>query len=172
MGVSHYWQEQPRGQRWQSRPLLERFWARVEKRGPNECWPWTGYRDRNGYGVIYEGHRQKGHKAHRLSWQIANNTDPAMGIRHLCGNASCVNPAHLQPGTQSENMQDMVRHGRAHLAKLDEGAVRELRLRFRHGESIPKLAAEVGLTRQGMRNVVCGRTWKHVPMPEKDGVML
>ena len=28
------------------------FWARVEKRGPDECWPWLGLHNDSGYGVL------------------------------------------------------------------------------------------------------------------------
>jgi hypothetical protein len=32
-------------------PLEEAFWAKVEKRGPDECWPWLGGRHgRDGRG--------------------------------------------------------------------------------------------------------------------------
>ena len=27
----------------------ERFWEKVDRRGPDECWPWTAYSDRYGY---------------------------------------------------------------------------------------------------------------------------
>ena len=34
-------------------------------------------------------------------------------VRHTCDNPRCINPAHLVGGTQADNMQDMLRRGRA-----------------------------------------------------------
>src|SRR5271167_1806446 len=42
------------------------FWAKVDKRGPNKCWPWTGCINSSGYGnVQFEGKIQG---AHIVSW--------------------------------------------------------------------------------------------------------
>lgn len=34
------------------KPLLERFFDRVNKNGPNGCWVWSGYIKDSGYGVF------------------------------------------------------------------------------------------------------------------------
>ncbi len=33
-----------------SESTLARFWAKVDVRGPDECWPWRGATDPKGYG--------------------------------------------------------------------------------------------------------------------------
>ena len=77
-------------------PLEVRFWALVDKRGPDECWPWKGSLV-NGYGNI----KRKGVKmgAHRASWEIAHPDKPHLGpddfICHKCNFPPCCNPAHL-----------------------------------------------------------------------------
>ena len=56
--------------------------CRVTKRG---CWEWTGATDPAGYGAV---------------------------IRHRCNNPRCIRPAHLRPGTRSENLTDAKIAGR------------------------------------------------------------
>ena len=90
----------------------DRFWAQVEKRGPDECWLWVGA-TLKGYG---RGNWNGEHYyAHRKSWELANGPIPdGLYILHACDNPPCVNPAHLRPGTQAENVRDMVERGRGH----------------------------------------------------------
>jgi hypothetical protein len=88
------------------KPLSERFWVKVDKRGPDECWQWIGIRNEDGYGRPYL-------RAHRVSWQIANGRDPgSLFVCHSCDNPSCVNPNHLWLGTNTVNLRDMVAKGR------------------------------------------------------------
>lgn len=92
-------------------PVPDRFWPKVDIRGPEECWPWVGSKLKgreigtfwNGDQVVY---------AHRVSYELANGLIPAgLVVRHRCDNSICVNPAHLLVGTQYENMQDRKRAG-------------------------------------------------------------
>lgn len=73
------------------------------------CWNWTGARrtDRPGceYGKItiyVEGRRMKA-IAHRVSYQEFRGPIPdGLEVDHTCTNPSCINPAHLQLATRSE----------------------------------------------------------------------
>ena len=90
--------------------VRESFWKRVDKRGPDECWNWTGFRDPKGYGRF----RRTGvpQQAHRASWEMANQ-EP-LGDRfacHHCDNTSCVNPAHLYAGDRNDNARDYKERG-------------------------------------------------------------
>lgn len=90
-------------------PTLEqRIWTKIDRRGPDDCWEWTGARDENGYGRIrHEGEKAR---AHRLVYEITHGPLPEdLFIRHRCDNPPCVNPAHLEPGTHQDNMDDTVR---------------------------------------------------------------
>lgn len=59
-------------------PIEERFWKRVAKAGPDDCWEWTGGKTKHGYGTIStgveDGCRTK--LAHRVSWELANGPLP------------------------------------------------------------------------------------------------
>ncbi len=96
------------------RPLADRFWEKVHKRGPDDCWLWTAS-VAQGYGhMVDDGHD---FNAHRVSWEMAHG-DIAED-QHVCHSCDkryppgdityrrCVNPAHLFLGTRSDNMRDM-----------------------------------------------------------------
>lgn len=77
---------------------------------PN-CWIWQGS-ENNGYGRIYINGRR--HLAHRLSYELHHlvKLERSQVIRHKCNNPLCVNPDHLQVGTQQDNINDMITAGR------------------------------------------------------------
>ena len=49
---------------------------------------------------------------HRKVYYEATGELPEV-VRHKCDNPRCVNPEHLEGGTQKDNMQDCVQRGRA-----------------------------------------------------------
>lgn len=76
-------------------PPEEKFWNNVDKRGPNECWPWKAYIDPLGYPQYsWNG---KLTTAYRVSKELEEG-EPVpdnMNAVHTCGNKSCVNPKHI-----------------------------------------------------------------------------
>ncbi len=93
----------------------ERFWAKVDRRGPNECWPWLGSRiPKDGRGIFWNGERQE--SAPRAAFRIATGqAAPADKlVCHTCDNPPCVNPAHLWLGTARDNTLDAKAKGRLH----------------------------------------------------------
>jgi HNH endonuclease len=89
----------------------ERFWAKVDRRDPGECWEWKASGTLYGYGSF----RREGRwvLAHRVAWELANGPIPAgLVVLHQCDNPACVNPAHLRVDTQAANMRDKVEKGR------------------------------------------------------------
>ena len=97
---------------------VARLWAKVDKRGPDECWPWIG-RTHLGYGwlgVIGSNGIRLPVTAHRFAYQISVGPIPdGLHIDHRCHVAGecmltndcphrrCCNPAHLAPATPREN---------------------------------------------------------------------
>lgn len=97
-------------------PTLLRF-ERMYIPEPNSgCWLWTGGGSR--YGVFTMSSRAKRSArsvpAHRLSHELFNGPIPrGLIVRHKCDTPFCVNPDHLEVGTQQDNMNDMVARGRS-----------------------------------------------------------
>ena len=77
-----------------------------------DCWEWTGSRNPKGYGSVTNG-RGGSMLAHRKAYQETVGEIPdGMQLDHLCKNTSCVNPAHLEPVTNAENMRRRYHVGR------------------------------------------------------------
>jgi hypothetical protein len=87
------------------RPLAERFWEKVAK--GEGCWLWTGARLRGGYGTINAGgHAATSLLAHRVAYELVRGPIPdGLQIDHLCRNRACVNPYHMEPVSQAENLR-------------------------------------------------------------------
>lgn len=78
------------------------FWHTV-RQGPG-CWEWAGVHTALGYSRIYiDG---KYHLAHRFAYELLVGSIPVgMVLDHLCRNPGCVNPDHLEPVTDAENIR-------------------------------------------------------------------
>jgi hypothetical protein len=97
--------------------LAERVAEKIDRRGPDECWPWTGKRNAHGYGMIHIGKvdgRWRETRATRIAYATAfGEFDSSLNVCHRCDNPICCNPAHLFLGTQQDNIADMQKKGRA-----------------------------------------------------------
>jgi hypothetical protein len=88
---------------------VRRFWTRVKK--GDACWEWRGARNaRTGYGGFNVIQLRRGPvAAHRVAYVLKHGSIPAGAlVMHRCDNKLCVNPAHLELGTNRQNIQDAI----------------------------------------------------------------
>jgi len=157
--------------------FLDRFWSNVETGTTDECWNWSGYKNGDGYGYLQIKYKGvfKCIFAHRLSYMLTYGYDfdknPESRCLHKCDNPKCINPGHLFIGTQIENIQDMWNKGREHIlkgsessnSKLDECQVNEIKKLLAVGKtSLDTIAQRYSVTRQNIRSIQRGITWKDV----------
>jgi hypothetical protein len=146
-----------------------RFWSKVEKLGPDECWNWIAGINKGGYGQLkYEGHTDR---AHRIAWILAYGPIPDnFGVLHACDNPACVNPHHLFLGTQSDNIKDCVKKNRQnppkgevhYMAKLTKKHVLEIRSKLTMGFRICDLASIYKVCSKTISQIKCRETWVHI----------
>ena len=150
--------------------LEERFWEKVDVKGPDECWEWTACKIKDGYGHIRGGgDSQKLLLAHRISWEIHNGPIPkGMQVHHHCDNPGCVNPAHLWTGSQADNIRDRDEkgrqihprgeaHGRTHQS---EQTVREIRTLAREERlTQQEIGARYGIASSTVNSIKTGENW-------------
>ena len=69
----------------------------------NGCWLWRGYKNKDGYGVLFAGGRSW--KAHRFYYtKFASEIPKNLTIDHLCRVRHCVNPKHLERVSHQTNV--------------------------------------------------------------------
>jgi hypothetical protein len=171
--------------------FIERFWSKVERLGPNDCWEWNGDKSTPGYGRIYErlGYKKwKAWGAHRVSFILSRGHAPKFGVCHTCDNRPCVNPNHLFDGDQTVNMQDckakgrtrnkpfgrgddhifrknpaMIRRGAGHPnSRLTDVVIKDIYAKRMSGKTAKEIAIAMDLKFQTVLGVIEGLAWQHM----------
>ncbi len=155
------------------KPLEERFWSKVKRAGPDDCWEWQAGKTYDGYGSF--GGVKGATTAHRMSYILRFGPIPeGMCICHRCDNRICVNPDHFFLGTPVENTADMDRKGRrkspgnqqgSHnsASKLTEDLVKEIRASYAAGGvTTLALAEKYHVTRPLISKVINNHIWNYL----------
>lgn len=125
-----------------------------------------------GYKQVYAGKTPDGRiirrMAHRLAWAAKHGHIPlGLIVRHRCDNPPCINPDHLELGTDADNVRDMDERGRrttlrgeqAVNHKLTEEQVREIRDSPATGK---EMAAKYQVSRGTISRIRSGQRWAHL----------
>lgn len=150
-----------------------RFWVKVDRRGPDDCWLWTAATKglpgkRYGNFRVKRDRRSVGLGAHVASWEYANGPVPdGLFVCHHCDVKLCVNPAHLFLGTALDNNRDMVakrRHqfGERHWnAKLARGAIDRIHALAHEGKSQRAIGLAFGIGQPTVSKILGGRSRRY-----------
>lgn len=140
--------------------VLAKFWARVEKSAPEQCWPWRGDKNHRGYGRF----REK--MTHRLAYELVKGPIPeGLIVRHRCDNPPCCNPDHLLVGTYADNTDDAVERNRlptgerSGTAKITVEQVRYIRA---NPDNLTRaaLVQRFGLSKCYISAIRSGKVWR------------
>lgn len=150
--------------------MVTRFWSQIERRGPTECWPWTGYVEK-GYGRFYDGVRMVGAHDLAVRWSTGEMRREDHDTCHSCHNPICCNPAHLRYASRRSNVTDAVgadRHARGSRnghAKLTEDDVVVIRERAAAGATGRQMARDYEVSEGTVNMILSGKRWAHAGGP-------
>lgn len=163
-----------------NQPIKTRFWSKVNKLGPNDCWEWMARRNPKGYGTFRGPNGCT--NAHRIAWELTFGPIPkGQPVLHDCpggDNPACCNPAHLWIGTVGDNNRDRHSKGRTAcgikipLAKLTDQIVQQIRADYAQTSKLSQrspfhlrqweIAEKYGVGPDTISKIVTRKLWKHV----------
>ncbi len=145
------------------------------------------------FAIYHDGKRRRQSASRMAYELVFEELPKSLFACHHCDNPPCCNPGHLFKGTTRDNAIDMASKGRQIFQKFperaaagikngrhthpektarggkngnsvltDENIVRIRQLRIA-GETQQGIAKIMGCGRNTVRNILAGRTWKHVP---------
>ncbi len=103
--------------KWERPSLEQRALAKIDRRGDDECWPWLGAVNAQGYGTILPNGSDQRLRVHRVVYELFIGPLPDdLTIDHICHNRDlscppgvcehrrCCNPAHLEAVPRGVNV--------------------------------------------------------------------
>lgn len=139
------------------------------ERNEKGCWIYTGYTNKDGYGVISNGSgiKRKFLRCHRVMYEhFIEPISHGIFVCHDCDTPACCNPVHLFLGTQKDNVHDMIRKGRKPVTygeesynhKLSEKQIKEIR---KNKNTLIKIAEQYGITKSHVSMIKNFKTRKY-----------
>lgn len=129
---------------------VKAYWERVVQ-NRDECWGWSG-------SVFYGRSALGDFDASRVAYMIHHGEDPGhLFVRHSCHNPICTKPDHLLLGTAKDNKADQSLAFRGPRMIANENLVKEVRDRYKKGESIKDLEMEYG---RSLRKIVENKSFR------------
>lgn len=122
----------------------------VEDRGyKTPCWIWQRGKHSGGYGLT-----GRHSYVHRLLYEERYGPVPdGRELDHLCRQASCVNPDHLEPVTHAENCRRGAR------SKITAADAERIRCMAAEGYSYRYIERIFGLHNSSISRIVNGQRW-------------
>lgn len=132
------------------------------------CWVVQGrkfkHTDDNTYAVVTRN--GKNQRLHRYVYKLYKGEIPnGMVVRHLCHNKSCINPEHLEIGTQKDNVHDnyevgSILTGSKHgLAKLTRNEFDKVTSLLSQGMGYTEVQKITGVCRNICKKIAKGTHW-------------
>ena len=137
----------------------EKFWALVDIKEDDNCWPWKGttsqgYGQFSGNGVNMSAHRYSYLLKYKSIPKIIGPTK--MFVRHICGNNMCVNPNHLIIGSQRNNAADYYSIDNYKNLIFSQEEVVSIRRLREHGKTYRDIGKLCGHSEGTIRRVILG----------------
>lgn len=152
-----------------------RFWSHVAVVGDDECWPWLGEVNKDGYGLVKFtiNKKRRTFQSHRIArfFATGERLESSVIARHKCDYPRCCNPSHILTGTHADNVRDRVERGRSaritgdanRASKITEAQAQDLIARYRAGGVRQRdLAAEYGISQAAVSMIVNGERRSHL----------
>lgn len=111
------------------------------------CWNWLGSKNKFGYSTSH---------THRIFYKLYKGKIPeGLILDHLCRNASCINPDHLEAVTYAENAR---RGLQSKLTKDDVMKIRELKGKYTQTE----IAIMFDINQCNVSRIINKKRWEDV----------
>lgn len=154
-----------------------RFWTKVGRAGPDDCWLWLASKFRHGYGqfTVRQNGKPRNLCAHRFAWALHNGRPPKQLLEHICNTPVCVNPSHLFESSPAANLNRARELGRwrpgvplrgeeSPISVLtNEQAAQVWLLRNESGMGSRRIARQLGLSEGSVRGLLYNpNAWKQL----------